>query len=232
LFVGGNATFGGGSTIGLLTAGEIVISGNFSQDGTNSATSYAPSGSHRTSVGSAAATVLAFNSLGAGVSGSHFALLNVSNATGGVTLGSNVLVENTLESNIATARIVGGGNSVTSKAWSVSGLTVDNAPMILDDLGSAALAIFDNVTFQNFPQNGVTQLRLNVAGSSLTVRPITFNNTVFSHLTGGTSLYVNATNSAIGGYVLTLQGSSEGAVAGGNGPSFSTFSGGATLSWP
>jgi hypothetical protein len=45
LGVGGNASFGGGSTAGLLTAGIITVGGNFAQSG--SATSFAPSTAHR-----------------------------------------------------------------------------------------------------------------------------------------------------------------------------------------
>ncbi len=43
LGIGGNATFGGGSTAGLLLAGIISIKGNFAQTGVNSNSAFAPS---------------------------------------------------------------------------------------------------------------------------------------------------------------------------------------------
>jgi hypothetical protein len=45
LGIGGNASFGGGSTAGLLTGGVITINGNFAQSGNASA--FAPSTAHR-----------------------------------------------------------------------------------------------------------------------------------------------------------------------------------------
>jgi hypothetical protein len=44
--IGGSARFGGGSTAGLLTRGSLVLSGNFVQTDTGSASSFAPSGSN------------------------------------------------------------------------------------------------------------------------------------------------------------------------------------------
>ena len=58
LGVGGSASFGGGSTTGLLTNGAIGIAGNFTQNG--SATSFAPSGAHRTWLAGSSAQNISF----------------------------------------------------------------------------------------------------------------------------------------------------------------------------
>ncbi|MBP6671488.1 MAG: hypothetical protein KA180_18685, partial [Gemmatimonadales bacterium] len=63
--VAGNANFNGGSTNGLLTAGVLRVGGDFTQGTGSSTLSFAPSGTHLTRLGSAAATTATFASPGA-----------------------------------------------------------------------------------------------------------------------------------------------------------------------
>ncbi len=237
LNVSGNASFAGGSTAGLLTQGTITVAGNFTQSAAGGSTlSFAPSGTHMTTVGSGSATTIDFGSPGSGGAGSHFQNLDLSNATGGVSLTVNTIVDALFQNNTSGVTIHGGGASLTARGWSVSTLTVDNAPMILDDGGVAGLATFNNVRFTGFPQTGVTQLTVRALGGGGVPRTLTFNNTTLSHLTtvGGGSWYVSL--EPILNLDVIMLGSSENPLPpiNGNGPTFSrviTTNGAGTVTW-
>jgi hypothetical protein len=231
--VGGNANFSGGSTDGLLTAGQLIVAGNFTQSAITSQTSFAPSGTHTTSVGGSALTTIDFGSPGSGTGGSHFQNLDLSNATGGVTLTVNSIVDGLFSNSTSGVTIHGGGASLTARGWSVSTLNVDDATMILDDGGSAGLTTFDNVTFTGFPQTGATQLIVRAVGGAAAARTLTFNNTVFTHLsTVGAGAFYISLEPSIFTLNVVLQNSSEGATAGGNGPSFTQVIGNGAVNWP
>jgi hypothetical protein len=97
LEVHGNMVWHGISTAGALTAGEIHVRGPlFEQHGTNSAQSFAPSGSHRTTFMAAAAQTASFESPGA--TQSRFHLLGIDNSSlSGVTFISDAYVNGDVE---------------------------------------------------------------------------------------------------------------------------------------
>src|SRR5690606_21725401 len=163
-------TFSGGSTLGLLTAGSITIGGNFTQTATTSTTSYAPSGTHATFLGTSTASTASFGSPGAGAAGSHFQVLDLSNATGGVTLTVNSIADSVTAFN-PSALLVGGGNSLTMRRAQISGLTVNNAPLILDEQGTFSAENLSNITFQGFGPTGAQVLTISGPGGTLAARP-------------------------------------------------------------
>lgn len=75
--VGGNATFGGASTAGKLSAGVLTVSGNFTQTG--DASSFAASGSHKVTLASSGAQTVSFAN--PDPSASHFARLEIRSST-------------------------------------------------------------------------------------------------------------------------------------------------------
>jgi hypothetical protein len=94
LAVSGSATFGGGSTAGLLSAGIITLNRNFAQSG--NASSYAPTlgGTHRLSLrGTVAESISMANPAAAQ---SHFDVLEIQDASRGVVLQTNTFVNDTL----------------------------------------------------------------------------------------------------------------------------------------
>lgn len=78
------ATFGGGSTNGLLTDGVLVISGNFTQDAESNSESFAASGNHRTVFGGLGNNQQSFFATpGEGAGTSHFANVEMSKGEAG-----------------------------------------------------------------------------------------------------------------------------------------------------
>ncbi|MBL8980166.1 MAG: hypothetical protein JNM53_17270, partial [Gemmatimonadetes bacterium] len=238
MLISGDALFAGGSTNGLLTAGEIVVSGSFTQAAGTSVTSYAPSGSHRTTVGSANPGTISFASPGAGAAGSHFHVLDLSNATGGVTLTVNSIADSVTASN-PSAVLAGGGSSLTMRRAQISGLTVDNAPLILDEQGAFSAENLSNITFQGFGPTGAQVLTISGPGGTLAARPpITTTSVNFNPLgVGAGNLYVKVTSTNGGFITLTMTGSNQSPQVGGNGPALSdppnqTTVGGVTINWP
>jgi len=79
------AEFNGGSTLGLLTAGELRLAGNFTA-WTSDPENFAPTGDHLTTLdGTAAQTVYLYHS---GSSQARFEDLVVSNPAGATFLGN------------------------------------------------------------------------------------------------------------------------------------------------
>ena len=135
----------------------------------------------------------------------------MSNASGGITLGSNILVENTLESTSPTARINGAGNTVTSDVWSVTGLIVDNAPMVLNEGATGSIQVFDDVVFQGFPTapTSVALIDVTAVGSGAAARTIQFNNTQLQTTLGSGGLYVRVASSNPFAVNLIMNGSND-----------------------
>lgn len=103
LSVNGDAIFGGGSTFGALTAGRLVVAGDFSQMAAGSASSFAPNGTHRTELGGTAPKLVSF----ANAAQSFFHRLHLpAIATRTVTLGTDVTVNDSLV-------MFGGGSQTT-----------------------------------------------------------------------------------------------------------------------
>jgi len=94
LGVGGNVSFGGGSTAGLLTAGIITLKGNFTQAGDPS--SYAPTlgGTHRLSLRGTATQNISMANPSAATS--HFDVLEIQDASRNVVLQTSAFVNDSL----------------------------------------------------------------------------------------------------------------------------------------
>jgi hypothetical protein len=107
--VAGAATFSGAATDTSLTAGTLEIAGNFTQSNTASVKSFAASGSHITKLTGTAAQDVTF----ASSTNSHFQDLNVTNASGAVTIKSIVDVKNafTMGSGAKLAGTFSGGGT-------------------------------------------------------------------------------------------------------------------------
>ncbi|MBP6668421.1 MAG: hypothetical protein KA180_03155, partial [Gemmatimonadales bacterium] len=223
--VAGNANFNGGSTNGLLTAGVLRVSGDFTQGTGSSTLSFAPSGTHLTRLGSAAATTATFASPGAAAAGSHFKNLDLTPATGGVTLGSNAIVDSAFAVSVGAGapKLVGAGNSLTARQWQVQGLTIDNAPMILDEQGVIFPHAFNGVSFTGFPTTGAQVMSITGVGSDIGLRPaFSPTNVDFAGLPiGAGNLYVKLTSSNAQAFILTMINSNQRIAAGGNGPTLS-----------
>lgn len=209
----GGAFFGGGSTVGLLTDGVIKIGGSFGQTAGTSNTSFAASGNHKTVMGAAAVRVANFATSGTGAAGSHFGSLDVTAASGGLTLPNNIVVDGALISAPAglTPTITGGGKTVTVMAVAINtplttSLIFDNAPLIINEQGTIRTQQFDRAQFTGFPTNA-TLLDMTMVGTSLAARNVVFNNVSFQ--TSVTNLYAKLVSSNTQGITVTMQSAND-----------------------
>ena len=214
VIVAGDASFGGASTSGFLSMGTLVVQGSLLQDATNSVASFAPSGTHTTVLGSgtAGAHLIDFASPGRGAAGSHFANLDLTPATTGVTLAVNSIVEGTFKAvNVSGVPVLlAGGSQLTVTAAAVTSLLADNARIFIDEQGVGQPQQFDNVTFQNLPSSGALPLSASLVGASLAPRSVTFTNVNFPVLpVGAGNLYAKLTSSNAQGITLILSGSNR-----------------------
>jgi hypothetical protein len=234
LTVGGSALFAGGDETGKLTAGKLLIGGDFAQLNSSSSSSFAPSGSHTTAFTSPSTVQnVDFTSPGAGASGSHFQVLDLSNATGGISLSLNTIAD-VVQSTSTSAKLIGNGASLTARQWQVQGMVVDNAPMILDEQGTAVPQLFDNVSFTGFPTTATTVslMDMTAVGAALAPRSITFNNLTVQTSLGTGGLYAKLVSSNSLGVTLTISGSND--PTGGpsrSDPPFGTTVNGARIVW-
>jgi hypothetical protein len=173
-----------------------------------------------------------------GAATSHFQDLDVSSA-GTLTLNTFVEVSGQLISQPVSTppTLKGSGNSLSVKSVGVQGLTVDNAPIIIDEQGVGVAEQFDNVTFQNFPTTGTTMLSFTGPGGAASPRNMTFDTVNFQSLpVGAGNVYVKLVSSSFG-LNLTMLNSNQSPQQGGNGPANSnppnqTTVSGATILWP
>ena len=233
LAIAGDAVFNGGSTTGLLTAGSLQIGGSFIQLSTTSLTSFAPSGSHKTVFSSVLSQAITFTSPGGGATGSHFQVLDLTGASGGVSLGGNTIADSVISTN-TVAKLIGGGASLTMRRAQINGLTVDNAPLILDEQGVFSTENLSNITFQGFGPTGATVLTISGPGNSFAPRPaVTTTNVDFNPLgIGAGNFYVDLTSTNNQTFTITMTGSSQSPQIGGNGPALTKTNPGATVNWP
>jgi hypothetical protein len=239
LLISGNASFSGGTTSGLLTNGVLRVIGDFTQSAVNSVTSFAPSGLHKTVLGSAAASDVSMGSPGAGAAGSHFQVLDVTPATGGIILDVNMQADS-LISTAAAARIEGPLVALTARRVQVTGLNFFNTRFILDEQGGFAPETFSNVTFNGYPANstGLVLFTFIGPGGAAAARPapVTTNVNFTPQLgVGAGNFYVDLTSSNGFQVNLTMTGSNQGATAGGNGSILTRVTPGtgvATVAWP
>jgi alpha-tubulin suppressor-like RCC1 family protein len=229
---GGNVTFDGGDETNSLSAGTLVLNspGSFTQLATNSATSFLASGTHKTTTGTA-------HSFSFASAASHFQDLTLAGSNV-MPLGSDLTVAGLLTTFSTAETLQGNGHTVTARSVSVPGLTLDNARMVINENGVGQAEQFDNVTFQNFPTAGTTMLSFTGPGGAAAPRNLTFNTVNFQTLpVGAGNSYVTLTSSNGFGLNLTMQGSNQGRIAGGNGvtnsnPPNEQAVNGATIFWP
>jgi alpha-tubulin suppressor-like RCC1 family protein len=238
LLVSGTTVFGGGSTFGLLTSGVLRLGGDLVTSGTSNA-AYAPSGIHRTALTSTGGQNVSFGVTGSGAAGSHFQILDLTGASGGVSIAGPVQIDSVLVVPAgASPRTISStdGSALTARQWQVNSLVVNNLPMILQEGTTPLPQVFNGVTFQNMSTTaGAVQLTVRLAGvaGGAAPRSVTFNATNFTHIptVGSGALYVDmaSTNSTIVG--LMLAGSNEGPTAQGNGQGNTQVAAPATVTW-
>ncbi|HEU5358679.1 MAG TPA: hypothetical protein VFU45_06155, partial [Gemmatimonadales bacterium] len=187
------ATFGGNSTAGLLTAGTLILDGDFTQTGDPKA--FAPSGTHLT-------------------------VFNPATRSGGVTHAISFSNPTTstfqdLREDYPDTLSIFNGEADVHGTLTVNHAALQNGLVIRSGLGNGLLrfgtadvhaAVFDTVTAQflrtttplvafdsvtfNAPTDGFTQFMANGhAGDTLTI-----SNTVFTTVGTGTGNYISATN--------------------------------------
>jgi hypothetical protein len=165
--------------------------------------------------------------------------LQITNTSAPITLGSILTLNGQLIVASASSSIGGGGHTVTAHQWQVTGLTVNNAPMILNEAGTILSQTFDGVTFQGFPITGTTDILmdLSLVGINSAPRTITFNTTTLQTTLGAGGLYVRArTEGSPQFFNVVMSGSNVGGT-GGDGPTRSDPANqqsvnGAQITWP
>jgi hypothetical protein len=232
----GAAIFGGGSTAGLMTDGVLKVGGSFSQTSGISTLSFAPSGNHKTVLGSGAVRVVNFASPGTGATGSHFANLDVTAGSGGISLVNNIVVDGALISAPTglTPTLTSGGKTVTAMSLAITtplttSLVFDDTPLIVNEQGTIRSQQFDKAQFIGFPSSA-TLLDMTMVGTTVTPRPVQFNNVSFQ--TSVTNLYARLVSSNTQFVTVTMQSSND--PTGGpskSNPSFGTTVNGARIVW-
>lgn len=237
LLVARDVLFAGGSTNGLLSAGALQVTGNFTQSAVTSVASFAPSGTFKTQFVSATAQNVSMGSPGAGAAGSHFQVLDVSSATGGLVLDVNMAADS-LISTSAAGRITSSGVQLTARRVQVAGLTLVNTRFVLDEQGTFNAENFSNVQFGGFPTPiaGTTMLTVVGPGSAAAARPaITTTNVNFQAMgIGAANFYVDLTSSNGFAVNLDMTTSNQATNNGGNGSQLTRVTpatGVATVTW-
>jgi fibronectin-binding autotransporter adhesin len=214
VLVTGFAGFGGASSVGLMTNGVLRVGGSFTQTSGTSNTSFAASGSHKTILGSAAIRVVNFATPGTGLS--KFGRLDVSGASGGLTLSNNIVADTLIShpGGIALRPQFNGGasaRSVTVMSLNVDSLVFDNAPLIVNEQGTIRSQLFDRGIFQGFPTTATSAVLIDFTGvgTSVTQRQVQFNTTTLQTSLGSGGLYVRVTSSNALGLRLTMAGSND-----------------------
>jgi alpha-tubulin suppressor-like RCC1 family protein len=226
----GRTIFQGGDQTGLLTAGEVRLSGAFHQIQQIGALGFVASGTHRVVLVGADGQTISFMNPGQ----SYFQNLDISRATRVGFQFANIIVKGALISRPGSAPapvLAGQGNTLTASKFQVDKLVVEYARVILAESEETGQQ-FDNVTFvdePNFrPMTSLTQLTVNAQGSR-PARELTFANLRFIPLTAGnTGHYLNL-SSVTDNLVLNLPGAN--ATIGGNGPTFTQQTGEAVANW-
>jgi hypothetical protein len=174
--VGGNVTFGGGSTAGLLTSGTLQLGGTLTQSG--DVRSFAPSGSHTTVMSSASGAVSfaapgtsAFQNLAIG-GGSSVSLLTNATVLGTLSRRSPDAAS-TIQASAGRTLTIGG--LVLNGA---SQFTLNNVSLRFVD--GTSDATMNNVRFTGFPPNygGVVLEVARTTGPALTFNALSFDVTL------------------------------------------------------
>jgi hypothetical protein len=187
----GTASFQGGSTTGLLTAGELQIASVLTQ-GAGSTSAFAPSGSFNTRlVGSGAQTITFSNPT---LSFFQNLLLAQTSPGGAITLGSDVVVNGTLSRVTALAATLSGG---ATRLITVAGLSQTGTSLTFNNVGLRLVdglsVTFNNATFQGFGATYAgTMFDVARTSGSMTLTSLTFSGT----LSDGVGRYLNSSTGA------------------------------------
>ena len=160
---GSNATFAGGSTDGLLTAGRLMIGGNFTQSGDNA--SFAASGTHVTQFATEGAQSIDFTAPGAGTS--HFNHLEIAQAPSSrVDLLSPVHALGQLRAAHAWETVIrsGAARTLTAGGANLQDVRFDRVALALVD--GDAIEGMDQLTFDSLPATAV-QLQVDRSGGAV-----------------------------------------------------------------
>ncbi|HEX7335982.1 MAG TPA: hypothetical protein VF252_02140 [Gemmatimonadales bacterium] len=202
LTVGGNASFGGASTNGRLTAGTFRLAGNFSQGGTSPA-GYAATLNHLTQLNGSGPQSVSFANPGTTTALSHFHRLEIQNSSAaGVTLGSAVFANGQLRTPAgpSVARTLSSaGHTLQVGGLDAAGLVLDGTPLRV--VNGEGLTRFDDAVFQNLDPVA-TQFQLDRLADV-----VTFNNIQFlTTPTTGVYLHLVDTDLAAPLFTVTMQG--------------------------
>lgn len=195
--VNGPVDFNGGSTAGLLTAGTLVVRGDFTATGG----AFQASGSHFTSFKPATFNLpgmtIKMPDGGAGAGQDHFRDVGLywwSNNP--MTLASDVFATGAVYTDSDSfATLDGAGFRLVSDGWSFGGgITFRNVTVELDDALDPATPATVNVFGPVFGAyaNDVTRMRISHPGST---NPLNLSNVDLSGSTGGSGLYLDVVDS-------------------------------------
>lgn len=126
----------------------------------------------------------------------------------------------------------GAASSLQAGRFQVTGLTVDNARLILDEGGTTQAQQFNNVTFQNLttPGAGSALLTMVLVGSNSTPRTMTFNSVNFPVISDGFYASLDSSNDQL--LQVVLAGSNRAGVgAASSNPANESTIGGAQIDW-
>jgi hypothetical protein len=228
LSVEGDVSFGGGSETSKLTAGSLVVGGNFVQSG--STTSFDAGTGFVVGFSGTATQSVGFANPGAGPGTSHFGQFELGNLGGTVSLVSDVVATNAL---IAAGgggvftQIASTAHTLTVKGAFVDSLIITNVLLVIDSSATVPIVRFDDVTFQGYSPSAI-QFSL-----TRTNQIVTFNRVSFlsapNPTAGGRYLVINDPVIGDGVFNLTMSNASP--------PSQQTAGtvtvlGQAILSWP
>jgi hypothetical protein len=228
LSVEGDVSFGGGSETGKLTAGSLVLNGNFAQSGSPS--SFDAGTSFIVAFGGAATQSVGFANPGAGSGTSHFGQIEVTNLGGTVSLVSDAFATNALIAQGGGgvfAQLAGNGKTLTVKGVFVDSLIITNMPLVIDSSATVPIVRFDDVTFQGFSPSAI-QFSLTRTNEVAIFNRVSFLSTP-NPTAGGRYLVINDPVIGDGVFNLTMSNASP--------PSQQTAGtvtvlGPAILSWP
>ncbi len=224
LDVKGNARFNGGSTAGLLTAGNLTVGGSFTQLAGGSPQSFAADPGHFTEL-DAALPVISFAT--PGLTASHFGgLVQGFNGTG-FSFATDIAVSGYINSQQDGFNGPLTGTNVALTVPSLSSMRLDGVRLVIEDTSTAGFSGVFGVQFSNLPTSA-TQLTIRSPGSA--AGPFVVSGVTFVPLAGGnTGKYLNSIDADGSAPPLIVYVDFD---ANNNGPTFTQAGGGAQVFWP
>lgn len=209
LRVAGDVEFGGGSTAGWLTEGEIYVGGNFTQLATNDPESFHAGGGFYFGVffEDTPTRTIFFETPGIGVGAKFSHFEDVTFRTNGtVTLNSDIYAHaNLISSAFFNPTLVGNGNKLAVGGVSVGRMVLDRVLFEANGTptfpSNGSFVRFDDVSFVNYNPGDIQFTIIDPGG----VSPYTLNNIIFG-TTPTTGFYMDVTDSDPNdGNELTIQ---------------------------